>query len=213
MNGYFVTGTGTGVGKTYVVAALARRARERGLRVFAFKPIETGCRWVSGQLEGEDQRNLVEAAGNWQTGSLAGVYQFEPAVAPFVASGSIDLDRIVCELHRGAQQADLTLVEGAGGWRVPVTREADMGALAQRCGLPVIVVGTATLGTINHSLLTLEAVQRDGHVIAGLVLSKRPDDDPVLAASSREEIQRRWPGLVVMFRDAEDLDVFHVERK
>lgn len=211
MRGYFITGTGTGVGKTFVTATLARRAREFGQRVFAFKPIETGCVRRSGRLEGEDQRALVEASGGWPSGSLAGVYTFEPAVAPAVAEGGISLEPIVSALEAGMSRADLALVEGAGGWRVPISREADMSSLARRCGLPVIVVATSTLGTINHSLLTIEAVERDGCVVAGLVLSHRPKDDFGSADSNREQIQHRWPGRVVLYRQPSDLDVFHVE--
>ncbi len=212
MKGYFITGTGTGVGKTFVTASIARRARQFGRRVFAFKPIETGCRREGGRLVGEDQCALVAACGGWPGGELAGVYQFEPAVAPVVASGSIDLGRIHRALEEGAKQVDLTLVEGAGGWRVPITESADMSSLAQQCGLPIIVVATAVLGTINHSLLTLEAVERDGLKVAGLVLSRRPDDDPGAAASNREEIQRRWPGRVIVCTQPGDLDLFHVEQ-
>ena len=208
MRGYFVTGTGTGVGKTHVTAALARVARETGQRVFAFKPIETGCTWIDGQLVGADQTLLCEAAGGWQSGLLRGVYQFEPPVAPFVASESIDLDLFDRVLNEGAAHADLTLVEGAGGWRVPITQNVDMAGLAKRCGLPVIVVATATLGTINHSLLTLESVERSGCVIAGLVLSKHPSDDEPSARSNVEQISRRWDGNIVLLENAASLRCF-----
>ncbi len=195
--GYFITGTGTGVGKTFLTTALARRARERDLRVFAFKPIETGC--AAGTL-GEDQRILIQAAGGWQTEELAGVYQFELPAAPSVAApyGAISLDRITDVLSKGSEAADLVLIEGAGGWRVPIDADTDMGALAKRCGLPVIVVATAVLGTINHSLLTLEAIERDGQKVAALILSQLPTDDTTLIQSNVVEIRRRWPGVVIV---------------
>ena len=192
MKGYFVTGTDTGVGKTYVTAAIARRARRAGRRVFAFKPVETGCDGT-----GPDQHALFDAAGGWQTGALRGVYGFGHPVAPRVAAESegtrIDLDLIHRTLQAGAAEADLTLVEGAGGWRVPLTDTADIATLAQRCGLPVIIVARATLGTINHTLLTIEAVQRDGCPLAGVVLSRRLEEDLEFAESNRREILRRWP--------------------
>ncbi len=204
MNGYFITGTGTGVGKTYVTATLARLGRTAGKRVFAFKPIETGCAWVNGTLVGSDQTILCEAAGSWQTGPLRGVYQFALPVAPSVAAHAtnvvIDLGLIDETLKMGARDSDLTLVEGAGGWRVPIGETVDMATLAQRCGLPVIIVATATLGTINHSLLTIEAVERTCS-IAALVLSQHPEDNLAMVQTNQDEIQKRWPGTVVVSTD------------
>lgn len=200
MNGFFVTGTDTGVGKTFVTCELARQARARGLRVFAFKPVETGCAVLRGRRVGADQEQLAEAAGDWQQGELRGVYRLLQPAAPLVAATGeavrIDLDRIQAVLSEGATGADLTLVEGAGGWRVPITETEDMGALARRVGLPVIVVGRAGLGTINHTLLTIEAIERDGLSIARVVLSRRPEDDEAFTRSNAEEIARRWPGSI-----------------
>jgi len=207
MRGLFVTGTDTGVGKTFVTCALARRARARGMRVFAFKPVETGS--PDGRL-GEDQEKLIEAAGGWQEGELQGVYQFALPAAPLVAAEAegrtIDLGRIDAVLQRGSESADLVLVEGAGGWRVPITADVDMAGLAARVDIPVVVVARAGLGTINHSLLTLEAVEREGLQIRGLVLSRRPGDVE-LVESNVEQIGRRWPGRIVVFGgDLESLD-------
>lgn len=200
MQGLFVTGTDTGVGKTFVACALARRARGLGKRVFAFKPVETGC--PAGRL-GEDQEKLVEAAGGWQEGELRGVYQFSLPAAPLVAAEAegrrIDLGRIEEVLKRGGESRDLVIVEGAGGWRVPITAEIDMGALAGMIWFPVVVVARAGLGTINHSLLTLEAVEGDGLRVQALVLSKRAEDDPDLVESNVEQLSRRWAGRIVVF--------------
>jgi dethiobiotin synthetase len=204
---YFVTGTDTGVGKTYVTAALARRARDRSpdRRVFAFKPIETGCTGVFG----EDQERLAQAAGDWQQGALRGLYQFQQPAAPLVAaraeSRTIEIQSIVETYRAGQQGNSLALVEGAGGWRVPITPTVDMAALAVVLGLPVIVVARASLGTINHSLLTLEAVERDGCTVAAIVLSQRPEDDPAFTVSNVQEISARWPGRIVVL--GEDLSV------
>jgi dethiobiotin synthetase len=200
---YFVTGTDTGIGKTYVASALARRAlvRRPGQRVFAFKPIETGC---TGRF-GEDQEALAQAAGDWQQGALRGLYQFAQPAAPLVAARAehrtIDIGSVGETYRSGREGATLAIVEGAGGWRVPITSNVDMGALARSLGLPVIVVGRASLGTINHSLLTLEAVERDGCTVAALVLSRRPEDDPAFAASNAEEIGRCWPGKIIVLAD------------
>jgi dethiobiotin synthetase len=209
LRGFFVTGTDTGVGKTFVTCALARHARTAGQRVFAFKPIETGCLDVEGRRVGADQELLAEAAGNWQDGLLRGLYRFSKPAAPLVAADeegeTVDLDVIAQVLRDGAQKADLVLVEGAGGWRVPITTTSDMSTLARRTGLPVIVVARAGLGTINHSLLTLEAVERDDLSLHALVLSQQPGDDPDFARSNAEQLNRRWSGRVVLFQKPSDV--------
>jgi dethiobiotin synthetase len=202
VNGVFVTGTDTNVGKTYVACALARRARAHGHKVFAFKPIETGCTATDGSYLGADQELLAAAAGDWQTGVLRGLYRFPLPAAPLVAAqqagSAIDLDLVERTAREGAAQngASWTLVEGAGGWRVPITPDADMAALARRLQLPVIVVARASLGTINHSLLTLEAIEDDGLSVAGLVLSRHETDDPAVAESNLAQIQRCWAGRI-----------------
>lgn len=212
MTGYFVTGTDTNVGKTYVTCALARRARALGHAVFAFKPVETGCTMgADGELIGADQELLASAAGGWQQGQLRGLYRFPLPAAPLVAAeaaeSTIDVDRIVEVARAGSSQARaaLTLVEGAGGWRVPITRNADMSVLARSLGAPVLIVGRAGLGTINHTLLTVEAVERDGLTLAGVVLSCQPDDEPGFAESNRYEIARRWSGLVMLLGTVPDV--------
>lgn len=211
---YFVTGTDTSVGKTYVTCALARRARALGHRVFAFKPIETGCTpGPDGSLVGADQELLREAAGGWQDGELRGAYRFKLPAAPLVAAeaeaSTVDLDAALRITRQGASAngISVSLVEGAGGWRVPITPTADMGTFAKALGVPVLLVARAGLGTINHTLLTIEAVERDGLTVGGVVLSERPDDDRVLTASNREQIMRRWPGRIIVLGVPESLDL------
>jgi dethiobiotin synthetase len=201
MRRLFVTGTDTGAGKTFVTAALARRARAAGKRVFAFKPIETGCDVVNGRLAGADQELISAAAGDWQTGALRGVYQLVNPVAPYVAaqleSLQLDLGRII-EVANSVVDADVVLIEGAGGWRVPITEHEDMSSLAKRLDVEVVIAARGGLGTINHSLLTIEAVERDGLKIAAVVLSRRPDEDREFALNNRAQIQQRWGGRVLM---------------
>jgi dethiobiotin synthetase len=201
---YFVTGTDTNVGKTFVSCALARRARARGHKVFAFKPFETGCLLSDGQYVGADQEILVAATGSWQRGPLRGLYRFPLPAAPLVAAEAagtaVDLAFVVHTIRGAISEHDprLTLVEAAGGWRVPLTREADTATLAQALGFPVVVVARAGLGTINHSLLTIEAVERDGLSVAAVVLSQRPEDEAGFTTRNRDEIARRWAGLVMI---------------
>lgn len=222
---YFVTGTGTGVGKTFVTCSLATLARDRGLDVVAHKPIETGCPTIDGTRQGEDQRLLHDASSHWlrsvnDQDVRFGSYQFAAPLAPSVAAAlegtSVDLQRIARTLELASKKPngasiDVFLVEGAGGWRVPVTETHDMGDLARLVGGEVIVVGLAGLGTINHSLLTLEAVERDGFAVAALVLSNRPDDDAVMVSRNVREIERRWTGRILLLNDLEQLLPLHVE--
>jgi dethiobiotin synthetase len=213
MKSYFITGTDTNVGKTYVSTALARRAVALGHKVFAFKPIETGCATgPDGQYIGADQELLAAAAGDWQRGPLRGLYRFQLPAAPLVSataeSATIDLDFIARTTIAAASQhaVSLTLVEGAGGWRVPITPSADMSTLARALFFPVILVARAALGTINHTLLSIEAILRDGLFIAAVILSRRPEDD--LADSNLEQIARIWPGQILMLEsDLSHLDL------
>lgn len=209
MTGYFVTGTDTGVGKTHVTEALCRGARTLGKKVFGFKPIETGCEVIGDRRVGADMEALWKAAGSWQTGELRGVYHFLSPVAPLVAAREeavqIDLDRIDRVFRDGVAQSEVTLVEGAGGWRVPITDTADTSTLAKRTGLPVVVVSRATLGTINHSLLTIEAVERDGCQVAAVVLSRRPEESAEFARGNRDEILARWKGTVIVYEGSDSV--------
>jgi dethiobiotin synthetase len=208
MNGFFVTGTDTGVGKTHVTEALARCARTLGKKVFAFKPVESGCELLDGELVGADMETLARAAGNWQQGDLRGLFRLRSPVAPFVAASEdgvgISLAGIRGKVQEGAGQADVTLVEGAGGWRVPLTASEDIADLARDLGLPVVIVCRATLGTINHSRLTIEAVERDGCRVGAVVLSRRPEESLAFAESNAEQIRQRWSKAPVVVYEGQD---------
>lgn len=227
MRRYFVTGTGTGVGKTYVTCAIAKLARERGLQVVAHKPIETGCprdarNPVTGRV-GEDQARLLEVSSGWlseqEPDVRFGPYQFERPLAPSVASTheSVDIDftrieRALARASRGPSgPVDLFLVEGAGGWRVPISDSTSMRDLARMVDGEVIVVGLGTLGTINHSLLTVETIERDGFSVAALVLSNRPEEPLDAVRSNVSQIQRWWGGRVLLVNDLDELLPLHVE--
>jgi dethiobiotin synthetase len=157
--GLFVTGTDTGVGKTRVAVALAHLLRARGLRVAAMKPVSAGS--APGELN-EDVVALLQAAN--VTAELRDVnpYAFAEPVAPHIAAQqagvSIDLETIVAAYSRLAAAADVVVVEGAGGWRVPLNAHQDMADLAQRLGLPVVLVVGLRLGCLNHALLTAESI-------------------------------------------------------
>ncbi len=189
MKQYFVTGTDTGVGKTTVACALLAAARARGLRVDAIKPVETGCTPdASGALHPADAAALARAALGDQAAPRA-ILTYRAPLAPAVAAelegAAIDIDL----LERGVRalrqrRPDLFLVEGAGGLLVPLGDTVDMAALAASLELPLLVVARDGLGTINHTLLTLEAAARRSLPVAGVVLSG------ALAGTSARDAER-----------------------
>lgn len=186
----FVTGTDTGVGKTVVSAAILEAARDLGKRTLAMKPIASGCDETPEGLRNEDalmlQAAITEALPYDQVNPIA----FQPAIAPHVAAQeagrTIDSRRLV-GFCRGMQlkPADVLLVEGAGGWRVPLNDRETYARVPQDLGCPVILVVPLRLGCINHALLTVEAILRDGLQLAGWV-ANRPE--PETMASEAETL-------------------------
>jgi len=171
LSAVFVTGTDTGCGKTAVACALARSLRAAGRRVRVLKPIETGCeRGVPA-----DALALARAAGDDAPLERLCPYRLALPAAPEVAARSvglaIELAPIEAALARARTDADLVLVEGAGGLLVPITSALDMAGLAARLRLPILVVARAALGTINHTLLTLEAARARDLRVLGVVVS------------------------------------------
>lgn len=211
LNGLFVTGTDTGVGKTFVTAALAADLADRGVRVAAVKPMESGCAERDGVLVAADAEIIAAAAGGWQPTDARCLYKLRAPLAPGVAARrehvKIDLDECVGFVKAVAAHADVVLVEGAGGWRVPIDDRHTIADLARRLALPVLVVGRAGLGTINHSVLTARAVTHDGCVLAAVALSVQPEDDRLAAFSNAEEISRQIrPATVTLLRDRADAE-------
>jgi dethiobiotin synthetase len=171
-----VTGTDTGIGKTFVTAGIAAALSARGVRVGVAKPVETGCRLVDGELYPEDAATLVAAAA--AGGPLARVcpYRFPDPLAPSIAAAragsSVDVDALCTTLDALASDADVLLVEGAGGLLVPITERFSYADLARRLDARVLVVVGSRLGALNHALLTLEALAARGIRICGYVLNR-----------------------------------------
>jgi len=172
--GLFVTGTDTGVGKTVVACALARALRARGVALGVLKPVETGV-GPAGPL---DALALREAAGApdpiGEVCPEALALPAAPAVAARAEGRALDLGRIRAVAARLRARHDFLLVEGAGGALVPLAPGFDTLDLAKELGLPVLVVARGALGTINHTLLTLEALAARGLPLAGVVVSHGP---------------------------------------
>ena len=188
LRGVFVTGTGTEVGKTAVAAAMARTAAGSGQRVAVFKPA------VSGLDEGgeADHELLRRAAGSGQSDDEIAPYRFGPAVSPHLAAelaGTPIEPRVVLEAARAAaENADLLVCEGVGGFLVPLTPGWLVRDLARELDLPVVVAAPPGLGTINHTLLTLESVRAAGLRVAAVVLTPWPTEPSELERSNRETI-------------------------
>jgi dethiobiotin synthetase len=166
-----VTGTDTGVGKTFVACALALALRRRGRRVGVLKPVETG---VDG--EPEDARRLREAAGDPSTLDDVCPYRLRAPLAPAVAARlegvAIDLDRLTALIARRAGEVDVLLVEGAGGLLVPLRERTTYLDLATRLALPLLVVAANRLGAVNHCALTVGVAAHADVAVRGFVLSQ-----------------------------------------
>jgi dethiobiotin synthetase len=180
---FFVTGTDTGVGKTLVSAAILEAAAAKGLRTLAMKPVASGCDSTPEGLRNEDALALMQAMTEPLAYEQVNPVALQPAIAPHVAAAQagrqITAQRLV-GFCRGLQTrpADLLLVEGAGGWRVPLNDRELYSAMPVALQMPVILVVPLRLGCINHALLTAEAIRRDGLLVAGWV-ANRPDAQPM----------------------------------
>ena len=170
MSAYFVTGTDTGVGKTLVSCALLHRFAQTGMSTVGMKPVAAG---LDGNGDNEDVVLLCSASTVKAADGLVNPCAFSSAIAPHLAAAEegreIRFAPIQQALDKLLRQADVVVVEGVGGFRVPLGTDGDSADLARVLGLPVILVVGLRLGCINHTLLTLEAIQARGLVIAGWV--------------------------------------------
>ncbi|RIA21464.1 dethiobiotin synthetase [Ectopseudomonas oleovorans] len=171
---YFVTGTDTEVGKTTIAAGLLYAARLRGLSTAAAKPVASGCMRTAEGLRNDDALALLAQCSLPLRYEEVNPLAFEPAIAPHLAAREVGVTLNVAGLLEPvrsvlAQGADFSLVEGAGGWRVPLAGAENLSDLAIALGVPVILVIGVRLGCINHALLSAEAIERDGLKLAGWV--------------------------------------------
>ena len=193
--GFFVTGTDTEVGKTFVTALLARRLRKTGVRVGVYKPVASGCPFEEGQLIAEDAVRLWEAAGRPLTLSQVCPQRFAAPLAPHLAAKAEDKQVDAALLQQGisvwTDACDLVLVEGVGGLLSPIS-DADLVAnLASEFGYPLLIVARNALGVINQTLQTLVAAEHYGLPVAGIVLNDvHPTAGDPSTESNREEINR-----------------------
>ena len=168
---FFITGTDTAVGKTYLTRLMIASLRAEGRDAYGFKPISCGDR--------DDGRMLAEISGNLPIDE-ANPLHFASPVAPYVAAllenKSIDPAVLVKAYQKFSENKEIVLIEGAGGWEVPITENYFISDLAKDLGLPVILVAANRLGALNHILLTLAAIEAKGLTCAGIILNQLEDE-------------------------------------
>jgi dethiobiotin synthetase len=186
--GFFVTGTGTEVGKTVVAAVLAHTLAGEGKRVAVFKPAVTGL-----EEEGEtDHALLGRASGSTQSDGEIAPYRYQPPASPHLAAAlageEIQPERLRQAARDAATKADAIVCEGVGGFLVPLSPTYLVRDLAVDLGYPLVIVAGPGLGTINHTLLTLESARAAGLHVAAIVLNPWPAEPTEIERSNRETI-------------------------
>ena len=173
MTNFFITGTDTGVGKTWFTVAFMAALKRRGLNVMGMKPIATGAEKIKDRLINEDAKLIMQNCSQTVSYDLINPFVFELPSAPHVAAKHegvvIDPDQIIKNYYLLKSMCDVLVVEGVGGWRVPVTDEHSLSGLVSKLNLSVILVVGMRLGCINHAILTTEAINADGLNLCGWV--------------------------------------------
>jgi dethiobiotin synthetase len=207
-SGIFVTGTGTEIGKTVVAAVLARTLANDGHSVAVFKPALTGMDEFpeydeataiatasdpEGAIENlPDHAILRAAARSSQTDDEIAPYRFDPPMSPHLAAGlagvEIDPDKVMAAARAAADGVDAIVCEGAGGLLVPLSPTWTMRSCAVELGYPLVIVAPPGLGTINHTLLTVESARSVGLKVAAIVLNPWPEDPTPIESDNRETI-------------------------
>lgn len=193
---FFITGTDTDAGKTLVTTGLLVAAKHLGLTTAALKPVAAGCEQTANGLRNSDALQLQAAMTQQLVYEQVNPIALHAAIAPHIAAQqekrSLSSDRLTGFCRSVLNQADVTLVEGAGGWRVPINPRETMADLAKNLQLPVILVVGMRLGCLNHALLTFEAIVRDGLPVVGWVANCIDGDMPVLAENI-DSLRARLP--------------------
>ncbi len=188
MRGVFVTGTGTAVGKTVVAAAIANSLAAEGVRVGVFKPAVTGL----DEAAESDHALLRRAAGSGQNDAEIAPYRYQLAASPHLAASVVgerlERRRLLSAASAAAENSDALICEGVGGLLVPLAPDYLVRDLAVELGLPIVIAAACGLGTINHTLLTIEAARRVGLGVAAVVLTPWPEEPGRIECSNRETI-------------------------
>ena len=205
MRGFFITGTDTGVGKTVVSAAIVAALRARDADALGLKPVVTGTDDPPDPRWPPDHELLAAVSG--APVDAVNFAAYGPPVSPHLAvqltGVPIDPGTLTDAIVNAGQHHDWVVVEGVGGLLVPLTGEYDVRKLAGELGLPLLVVARAGLGTINHTLLTLEAARAHDLTVSAVVLNRYPDHPTAIERSNRETIERLGAVEVAVFPELE----------
>ena len=200
--GIFITGTDTGVGKTFVAVGLINALKEKGFNVCPMKPVETGCRTKKGKLIPEDTMSLIKASGIKEAIDVINPYRFKHPLAPSVAAElerkSIKKEKIFSAYNYLSKKYDITIVEGAGGIMAPLYKKYLFLDFISALNLPIIIVSRPGLGTINHTLLTISAAKGRGVNILGVVINYAAKTKTGIAEKTNPEIIKRLGGVPVI---------------
>jgi dethiobiotin synthetase len=200
--GVFITGTDTGVGKTYVAAGIVESLHLSGVDTGVMKPAETGCRRRSGRLIPRDALLLMKAACVRDSLALVNPYRFHKPLAPSVAAEDegrgIDPRKIVKAYRELARRHSFLVVEGAGGIMVPLQEDYTYLELARDLDLPVVIIARPGLGTINHTLLTTASLKNEGVEMAGIVINHAQDGRTGLAERTNPVVIERLSGVRIL---------------
>ena len=195
MRGVFVTGTGTGVGKTLVSASIAWALRKRNMDVVASKPFATGKKVYSSRYKSQDTAILAEAAGVTEPDEELNPFFFKVPTAPLLAAQILkkptaDVHGALFPLKKLGIKHGFVVVEGIGGLMVPLTESEFVADFARLAGLPVVIVTTPKLGTINHTLLTVRVCREFGLDIAGIIVNMMPKNPDAVEKNTPKLVQR-----------------------
>jgi dethiobiotin synthetase len=191
---YFVVGTDTGVGKTLIASALIKHFVNLDLKTVGMKPVASGCDEVDGLYINDDVTALMQAGNVTAPLALVNPYRFIPAIAPHIAAKqagiTMDLDGIFAAYQQLRAIADVVIVEGAGGFLVPLNPNQTLVDLAKKLNVPIILVVGMRLGCINHALLTVEAIRARGLLLEGWV-ANQVDPEMAMFEENLETLHQR----------------------
>ncbi len=172
----FITGTDTEIGKTWCTLALIQHFKSQNLRVAGMKPIASGCYRTANGLRNSDAEQILAITGLDLPYDMVNPYPFEPPIAPHIAANQtdqiIELDKIISNYEQLQTRADMVIVEGFGGWRVPINSSLSLKDMVLAMKIPVVLVVGIRLGCINHALLTAEAIVQDGCHLIGWIANQ-----------------------------------------
>ncbi len=194
--GLFITATDTGVGKTMVAGGIARLLTDEGLQVGVFKPIASGCNRGPYGLVSADAEFLALCIDNADPTTIINPVTYETPAAPIVCEQRedrpVDFEAVASIYKSLCQRKDIIIVEGIGGVRVPVSEGVDVLTLMREFALPVVVIARPNLGTINHTLLTVDAIRAAGLYVAGIVINGFNTATAGVAEETVAEVLRKW---------------------